>query len=497
MDSKNQANNQEQDTLVPITKTVKLKAGLHFKGQTLQNLPNGLGKLTSDNEAMSYIGTVRGDSFEGLSKLTSVRHQIKGRYADGQLEGITEIVDFDSGTKSISTYINGKMNGVGVQQQSKTRSEFRGYFKNGLREGFGVEITQLENSDFSSKSDQLNIDNQQKFKGFYTQNMKSGPGILITPTKIIQGDWSNDKLNPLQRIIDLSEEISYTGNISKNQYTNFGFLKFNPRNGNQNNSKRGQKVIKEYSETQDLESLSNKISGDSYYLGEYLEGKKEGLGKESSPVSEYLGYFECDKRHGTGLLTSTSPPGTKDSSTFNYYGQWELGKREGRGVAFSPNFIYSGSWKNDKFDGKGAVLQGDDTTPQGFIFSQGRILTELSEEESRGIFDSISKNEISSFRKNKSEILEENRKKLTKFEQSLTLSYAGIQKSEQKLEREKQILESEIKILYQDIINLENRVFSIIGEDKNLRESSNGQNYPIRHQIEEPKIMKIPETTPC
>lgn len=278
--------------------------------------------------------------------------------------------------------------------------------------------------------------------------MKSGPGILITPTKIIQGDWSNDKLNPLQRIIDLSEEISYTGNISKNQYTNFGFLKFNPRNGNQNNSKRGQKVIKEYSETQDLESLSNKISGDSYYLGEYLEGKKEGLGKESSPVSEYLGYFECDKRHGTGLLTSTSPPGTKDSSTFNYYGQWELGKREGRGVAFSPNFIYSGSWKNDKFDGKGAVLQGDDTTPQGFIFSQGRILTELSEEESRGIFDSISKNEISSFRKNKSEILEENRKKLTKFEQSLTLSYAGIQKSEQKLEREKQILESEIKILY-------------------------------------------------
>jgi len=109
------------------------------------------------------------------------------------------------------------------------------------------------------------------------------------------------------------------------------------------------------------------------YEGDFVKGRREGQGKmdfkkKSQPLSPqsheetsyYEGSWKEDKPHGIGTYVCPSAYETK------YEGEWEFGKRSGKGILFYSNGAkFEGSFERNKPSGNGKLVYPDGLTVTG------------------------------------------------------------------------------------------------------------------------------------
>eukprot|EP00347_Sterkiella_histriomuscorum_P017489 403349162 len=99
------------------------------------------------------------------------------------------------------------------------------------------------------------------------------------------------------------------------------------------------------------------------YKGEWNKGDKEGLGVETyKDGSTYQGDFVKDKRNGLGLMIYDLPFGR--AGTVQYDGQWEDGKKHGKGqeqyISIDAKMTtYQGDFENNLKHGEGVFLMNN------------------------------------------------------------------------------------------------------------------------------------------
>jgi len=107
------------------------------------------------------------------------------------------------------------------------------------------------------------------------------------------------------------------------------------------------------------------------YAGDFVEGKKHGLGKKSYESSTYSGYWENSKKSGFGIYTwqdGTIYDGHWKEDKYHgkgrkkwqngdeYDGEWKEDKKHGYGIyRWSTGDQYSGEWEEDIQSGKGVM----------------------------------------------------------------------------------------------------------------------------------------------
>jgi len=87
--------------------------------------------------------------------------------------------------------------------------------------------------------------------------------------------------------------------------------------------------------------LMKKISNDYIYVGEWLNGMFHGKGKHFINNDVYEGDFKKGKYDGVGNLL--------EGNGNSYKGEWEDGKRNGRGLSESYSSQFDGYWENNQF----------------------------------------------------------------------------------------------------------------------------------------------------
>ena len=95
------------------------------------------------------------------------------------------------------------------------------------------------------------------------------------------------------------------------------------------------------------------------YEGNFIDAKREGAGKLTSPDGEsYDGLWANDVFHGQGTYIWAN--GAK------YTGEWKNGVQDGYGIYFYTNGDkYTGYFKNNKFHGKGKYTWADGSVQEG------------------------------------------------------------------------------------------------------------------------------------
>jgi hypothetical protein len=114
--------------------------------------------------------------------------------------------------------------------------------------------------------------------------------------------------------------------------------------------------------------LGKQLNKDGYgYQGEFKDGKKQGFGIESSAEKFFYGTFdENGEQNGDALIveggTNYIGPvvngkpegfGKKSSQKESFVGTMKAGLREGKGLEQSPQMMYYGNFENDKYNGIG------------------------------------------------------------------------------------------------------------------------------------------------
>ncbi len=95
------------------------------------------------------------------------------------------------------------------------------------------------------------------------------------------------------------------------------------------------------------------------YLGETLDGKPHGRGRENKANGEYyIGSWNNGQRHGRGMLQ------TEKGNT--YLGLWENGKRNGEGIfQWADGSAFRGQWRDDEMHGRGKYFYADGRSLSG------------------------------------------------------------------------------------------------------------------------------------
>lgn len=103
----------------------------------------------------------------------------------------------------------------------------------------------------------------------------------------------------------------------------------------------------------------------SEYQGEWLDGKRHGIGTYISPTgTRYEGEWENDEASGHGVCHY--------ADGMKYDGQFENGERHGKGVLISPEGDrYEGQFKYDLLNGEGIYIWGDGVRSEG-EFREGK-----------------------------------------------------------------------------------------------------------------------------
>lgn len=153
--------------------------------------------------------------------------------------------------------------------------------------------------------------------------------------------------------------------IYHNAFINYnGLLKNRKKNG----------FGKEYYTSQKGKQLTK---GFAYYIGEFLDDKRQGKGKYVNPEVNIIGEWKNDELDGYAEVIQ--------SNEYSYKGFWKCGERCGKGkINLDDGDIYDGNFDNNMFNGfgnyyysTGDFYSGDwkDDRKEGtgtFIYSDGR-----------------------------------------------------------------------------------------------------------------------------
>ena len=223
-------------------------------------------------------------------------------------------------------------------------------------------------------------------------------------------DANNSYLSPIDENYSLLEKIkrknasnliikTYRKYKLKSSFGNFSNLN-TPRNKtinftyNNNNNKENLDIEQYDSENQESPKLKNNRQKTLVYIGEKIDGIKEGFGIKIMPNNvKYIGFFKNNKSEGYGKFINENKKDiyygefSKDQANgfgvyrhkneTSYYGEWKDDLRENYGIEkwqdkaeycgqfhlgekngigkyiFSDGSRYEGEWKNNNLDGYG------------------------------------------------------------------------------------------------------------------------------------------------
>ena len=247
-------------------------------------------------------------------------------------KGILQMQDFPAfETKPFSSKANQLMFFIGPDTKTSpvTACCYKGEFVNGHRHGQGVEYS---------------ISNEIVYQGLWKNDMYCGEGVLWTSDGCrYKGVFVDGKLNGKGYFYRADESVGFIGEYKDGERDGdgteyeedgteyHGEFRHNKRNGH-GEVKRGDDVL---------------------FEGGWVDGKKEGPGKEISGCTIYSGDFKQGERHGKGLLS-------RRDGQLIYNGDWLNGKKNGEGCEILKGGIkYVGNFRDDRYEGHGKQWQED------------------------------------------------------------------------------------------------------------------------------------------
>ena len=291
-------------------------------------------KLIINNKKLQNKLNVNIQNYKNISKKYKIRDKngkeaiylkinkkfvFEGEYLNGVKNGIGKEYYYEDKLKFEGEYLNGKRHGKGKEYYDNGELIFEGEYLNGKRNGKGKEyyfdgeldfedeylngnyyFKTLYEHDNEYKKGKVNI-NILKFEGEYLNGVRNGKGKEYNKNGelLFEGEYLNGKRNGKGKEYYFDGELDFEyGNCYlkteyehdieyKKEKVNINILKFE---GEYLNGKRNGKG-KEYYD-----------NGDLLFEGEYLNGKRNGKGKEYYYNGDLLfeGEYLNGKRNGKG-----------------------------------------------------------------------------------------------------------------------------------------------------------------------------------------------------
>ncbi|XP_066911745.1 uncharacterized protein [Clytia hemisphaerica] len=270
------------------------KNGYRYKGQWKDNLQHGNGHLVTP-DGYEYTGAFKFNKFHGTGELL---------YPDGSIyKG-----EFDRGERS----------GQGTYTQPGGVS-YEGQWMHDLKDGRG----------------KMEYENGDVYEGTWMQDMRIGQGVMVySYGGFYRGQWQSDLMHG-SGVLELKDGSTYDGEFHYNKMCGSGKMKY--KNGAmyngewQDNCQCGKGILTkpgqwscdghwQQGKQHGLCLLNDPVNNYSYE-GQWVNGVKEGKGKEKLKDSTFEGTFVEDMRQGSGEEKF------KDGSI--YKGTWLRGQKNG------------------------------------------------------------------------------------------------------------------------------------------------------------------------
>ena len=232
--------------------------------------------------------------------------------------------------------------GPDVSMSPITACCYKGNFENGYRQGQGTEYS---------------ISNETVYQGLWKNDKYNGKGTLWMPDGCrFEGTFVDGKLNGEGYFYRANESMGFHGQFENGEKNGegveyeedgseyHGTFKHNKRNGHG--------IVKKEDET--------------LFDGEWVDGMKEGKGKEIQRRTIYEGSFKQGERHGKGELS-------RQDGQLIYKGDWMNGKKSGEGCEILKGGIkYEGSFRDDRYEGYGKQWQENVLVFEGYFLNGHR-----------------------------------------------------------------------------------------------------------------------------
>ena len=294
-----------------------------FTGKYLIYESNGVGKeYLATNDELLFEGEYFHGERKGKGKEYYKLFIYEGEYLNGKRNGEGKEYFCNGDLKFEGEYLNGKKNGKGKEYNGESTLIFEGEYLNGKRNGKGKEY------DWSGGECKLSFEGEylNGRKWIRTRNLgKKKINIDIgreydeNGKLIFEGEYLNGKRN------GKGKEYYYNGDlIFEGEYKND--LKWNGKGYDHKNKIvyeliDGKGLIQEYECDDDF---------DIKFEGEYLNGQRNGKGKEYDLFIGELsfeGEYLNGKRHGKGKEY-------KEYDNLRFEGEYLNGKRHGKGKEY-------------------------------------------------------------------------------------------------------------------------------------------------------------------
>ena len=324
-----------------------------FSGKYIEYQQNGLVKIYNGfPERLIYEGEYSKGMRNGKGKEYE-RIKYEGEYKNGKKNGKGKEYDFDDSLIFEGEYLNGERNGKG-KDFYWGKLKFDGEYLNGKKwKGIGYNddggIIFEINNDNNGKVKEYDKYNYLLFDGELLNGEKNGKGKEYYDGHLVfEGEYLNGKRNGQGKEFDIHKNYKFEGEFfddfkwNGKAYDKTGNIIYEIKNGKGKN-------IKEYNHF-----------GVFIFEGEYLNGKRNGKGKErENNFILFDGEYLNGERNGRGKEFK--------SNKLRFEGEYLNGKRIGKGKEYSYDgeLKFEGEYLNDKRNGKGKEFYAIDVIRVG------------------------------------------------------------------------------------------------------------------------------------
>ena len=278
-----------------------------------------------------------------------------GDMANGLPNGHGKLIRSD-GDSYIGVFEDGNLNGFGRLLYSDGAT-YEGNFKNFYPEGKGKYVNP----------------NGWSYSGLWSDGYYDGQGIYKDPSGgVREGTWVKGSFK--NGVYDRADGRSYKGEFIGSKSILNGYGKITYENGDTYEGEVRDN-IPHGSGTATYSNLAFEDTSTGTYVGEFVDGKRNGQGEiDYGNGRKYIGQFLNNKPHGLGkeslidgelLYSGEWANGKKNgvglylpqNSGWNYFGHFKDNNREGFGVVLGstpedPDTAQIGYWKNSEISGK-------------------------------------------------------------------------------------------------------------------------------------------------
>ena len=311
---------------------------LKFEGEYLYDHKK-IGKEYFDNGKIKFEGEYLYDRF-----WDGTIYDYNGNILYKLTQGKGKIIEYEENIRSESKicfegeYLNGKRHGMGKEYNEDGKLKFEGEYLNGKRNGKGKEY----NSDYNYSTNKYEY---TFYEGNYINGKKHGKGKEYDDNCniLFEGEYSNGKRYNGKGIEKYGKTLIFQGEYLNGKYWNGKGIDYEIKNG------------KGYIKERDS-------YGQIIYEGEYLNGLRNGKGKEKITKLNTRELFEGEFYNGQrwkGKLKIYESIGVADRLLFE--GEVMNGKLNGKGKEFNfGKLTFEGEYLNNKKNGIGKEYDYDE-----------------------------------------------------------------------------------------------------------------------------------------